>query len=282
MAHSSAPHNLADSLARDLAAMSVMFTEKPGMDERAAEKAWREKHCIPESYKKSLPYPTKFLHSALFGAADKRRPRRTLVNQKLTCSSGGHFVYTGTELRQDDETVLLCLLGTIRGRVAASTIRFQPRDVCREIAWANGPHSVTRLKASLSRMLGSKIEAFDAEGELYWGTGLVHEFSCLPGAEWEVTLSARLAWALHTKSTYFDMKVRQQLAEGFDTWMYGWVKSNAGGFATTLRKLAQVSGVNYAEPRDFKKRLRQTMNLLTELKVVEAWFIEDEELKYFK
>ena len=218
-------------------------------------------------YSSSRLIPTKFLHSALFRVADKRVPREVYAVEFLPLTSGGYIEFSGEELRQDDETVLLELTYRMSGCGRVYELKFDPKEFVRAIGWGDGhivtndkgeraPYSVYRLKACIERLRGTDLRLFDKYYELRWSTGLVQEAVYLE--QWSVLMSGRLLDMLVESATALNARIRKQLHEGLETWLYGHLCANDCSRWFRSRVLLEACGSKATLP-EFGRALREAL-----------------------
>lgn len=231
---------------------------------------------------RDVPMPTRFLHCSLFNAAGPQTPRLERVVDFFPVSSGGFLYYEGSELRQEDETVLLYLLGLAEGKVAECPVTVNPRAACVEMGWSKTKKDASpeRLQASLNRMVGVTVQYFDKENTLRWKTGLVWQVKYESKASWEVRLPVDMLSAFE-KVIFVNRKVRAELPTGFPSWLFGYICANDCKIPFSFSKLKSLSGSSLSNPYEFARIIRRTMEKIAELTECE-WRVKSQTLFVFK
>ena len=90
--------------------------------------------------------PNVFARSALFSVGNLRAgPRKFLKRHPLAALSGINIVYTGEQLRQDDEDVFLQILHIGRMQELGTEVRFTAASMITELGWSRNTKSYKRL-----------------------------------------------------------------------------------------------------------------------------------------
>ncbi len=223
-------------------------------DVRIAAVVERLKQFLPQTAKAETPAPNALLQCALFRVADKRRPRREHVVSTFPIQGGGHFEYSGPELRQDDLSVLLGLLELARTRALGAPIRFVPARLMRRIGWSDGRQSYVRLDASIKRMQAGLFEYVSASGEgfrvqLLGKVKFSNRTAC---GEWVVAIDPEIRAIFDAGYSRLRLDERASLPEGMTTWLAGFYASYGVVRPMALADLRVYSGSG-AKPGEFRR-----------------------------
>ena len=224
-------------------------------------------------YSTSRLIPTQFLHSRLFRYASNKSARELESVNFFPLTSGGYIECYGEELRQADESVLRELTYRMAGRGRAFELVFNPVEFVKALGWDNGhvvksesgeraPYSVYRLKACIERLRGTSLRLFDKYNELRWSTGLVQEAFYLD--QWKVQMSGTLLDMLVTSATAMNIRIRKQLHEGLETWLYGHLCANDCLRSFKIQTLRDASGSKASLP-EFGRAAREALNRIKEV-----------------
>ncbi len=255
---------------------------KKCFDERKFE-AETETHFPRAKYApRDVPMPPRFLHCSLFNAAGPQTPRHAHVVDFFPVSSGGFLYYEGPELRQEDETVLLYLLGLAQGKVADWPVTLNPKAACVEMGWSKREKDSNpeRLEASLNRMVGATVQYFDKENIPRWKTGLVWQVKYDSSTSWEVRLPVSMLSAFESP-IFVNRKARAQLPTGFPSWLFGQICANNCKIPFSFETLRSLSGSSLSNPYELARLIRKTMKKIAELTPY-SWQVKNQTLYVFK
>lgn len=239
---------------------------------------------LPRARFGGTPMPNRFLHCSIFNAANLTSTARDQDRVAyLPLSSGGCIEYSGPELRQDDETVLLHIMHKLAGFAPDCPVTFDPKELCVQMGWTKERKNANtdRLRASLGRMQAVKLTCYDNELNERWSTGLVWKLAINDNGTWTVRMTDELLAAYGAHPAYINMKVRQQLPEGLATWLYGFVSSHNCLLDFKVEDLHQWSGSRLTDGREFKRAVRNAMRQIEALTGY-GWAIADNKLAVFK
>jgi len=220
--------------------------------------------------------PTALLRSALFGVV-KKGPRAALEDVQLASWPGCELRYTGLRLDQYDEDVWMQVLHLARRQDLSDTngVRFTVRGFLREMGTGHGQHARKALTRSLKRLSATSLsvgmERFEYTGSLIDDFAEDKTSGC-----YVVRLNPRLRTLFDTGHTRMQAQVRRRLPTDLARWLYGYVRSHK---ATAQRPhrigLARLRGLTGSETelKDFRRKLRASMDALKAAGIVAAWKI---------
>jgi hypothetical protein len=206
---------------------------------------------------------------------------RNYVETTYNASNGASIEFRGKELCQDDLTVLLALIHDHAGKCTTEKVVFAPYSFCKKIWGSAAPSNVMRLHASILRMKGaflivraaplegrkqSKLAAAIGSG---WTMGFIENFQFKDLPRWEVTIDPRIGQLFQTQPTYLIIERRQQLTEGIQTWLYGFIEANTCHYALDLTVLHTHSG-STAPLKEFARQVRDAIPKLIAAGVLKA------------
>jgi len=203
-------------------------------------------------------------------SSNRASAERRYVETTYSASNGASVEYRGKELCQDDLTVLLALIHEHAGKGAHEKVEFAPYTFCKKIWGSDAPSNVMRLHASLLRMKGAFliVKAAPVEGRKLsklakaigsgWTMGFVANFEFKDLPRWEVTIDPRIGQLFQTQPTYLIIERRQQLTEGIQTWLYGYIEANTCHYTMELSMLHTHSG-STAPLKEFARQVRDAI-----------------------
>jgi hypothetical protein len=206
------------------------------------------------------------LSCALFGFG--RGARQRFDAKVLETYRGGNITYSGPELRQDDQSVLLGLVYYIKDTLIADEIKFSPREFCRFIGWSGCSTDVTKLRDCLERMTEAhlRITFGGNKGGMF---SLVSQFTW-DGDKWSVWLAPTLRRLFEDGTTFLPIEERAALTDGLQTWLAGFLRAQSDVSTFGTDDLHKFSGTG-ASIKEFGRQLRDTMDRLQEVGVVKGF-----------
>ena len=202
--------------------------------------------------------PNELVRCAVF-AAKNRKERRSIYRaiEPLTVSviGGGQVIYTGEELRQDDETVWMQLVHMSK-ESRSPQVFFSPHAFLQAIKWPNNGASYTRLLTTLRRLKTASLEVYSHRFDRGVSTGLIVDFTYskkTDGAPWSVRVFSpenELLFLFDKLYSRVDWEMRLALPEGVSTWLHGFFSSHREPFDHKIETLAKGAGLSIEVPED--------------------------------
>mgnify|MGYP000916708156 CR=1 FL=1 len=228
--------------------------------------------------------PNELLRTALFSARNRKTPRRNLRSANLAVIGDGEIIFTGQELRQDDETVWLQLMHLARENGLASKFEFTPHSFCKSIGWPTTGQSYDRLDECMIRLQATSLRIRSKR------LGDAISMSMLPvftsnrkrasedfARPWIAGLHSDLVLLFSDfQYTRIDWQRRLELPEGLATWLHAYYASHRDPFPVRVETLWLGSGLaddaDVTPPQDEapearKDRLQRQRNFVKTLKV---------------
>lgn len=218
--------------------------------------------------------PNVFARSALFGVANLRKgERQNFKRRTIAALKGITLVYTGEELRQDDEDVFLQILHIGRLQPLGTEVRFTAYSLLGELGWTRNSGSYKRLTDCLDRMTASSL-AVTVEGpnggrENFTGS-LVRSFRWKESAsgeslrEWKILLEKEIISLFNPESySRLDWKVRLKLPP-LAKWLHTFYHSHERPFPYKVETFHVLTASGTAELRMFRHKLKKALALLVE------------------
>ena len=225
--------------------------------------------------------PNDLIRSALFTVSNHNAPRAFLKNQKIGSFRSTEIIYTGEELRQDDEDVWLQII------YAASTeksnhITFKPYTFLSHLGWAQRTQYCDRLKASLLRLSATALSLYNPFFEKGIAFSLVRKFEWHTDGEqlrhWSVWIEPEVMrlfgelGKMYSKIHWEQRKKLKPLAK----WLHAFYSSHAIPEPIHLDRLMQLCGSKMKTVKHFKSNLRNSMIELVKISFIEPDVYIDE------
>jgi hypothetical protein len=221
--------------------------------------------------------PNAMLRSALFSCAR----RRQFVDDVLIASwADVEIRFSGQTLNQFDESVWMQIIHLFRQQhePVDFKVRFYAKPFCRMLGGKGGGGSnVAKLRQSLVRLRGGTL--LISHNGMEYGGGVLNDFTHDEDRGFfVVTLNPKYLQLLSTGYTRVDWDTRKALPTGIATWMQLYVQSHRATKTSPhrigLEQLHKLSGMG-SSPKEFRRHLKRTMDLLKSHGVVESWRITD-------
>lgn len=117
--------------------------------------------------------PNALARCALFTAGSKKDERAVFRDEPIVSLQSITILYSGDELRQDDQDVFLQLVHLARGLPLGSKIEITGNAVLKVLGWGRSVRDYVRLRASLKRLKKANVEVSGADHRGFIGSLLM-------------------------------------------------------------------------------------------------------------
>lgn len=202
--------------------------------------------------------PNELVRCAVFSAKNRKEQREVYrANAPLTVPviGGGEVIYTGEELRQDDETVWMQLVHMSK-ESRSPVVYFTPYSFFKAINWPYKGTSYTRLLTTIRRLKGASIEVYSSRFDRGMSASLIADFTYnkkSDGEPWSVRVFSpenELLFLFDKLYSRVDWETRLALPEGVSTWLHGFFSSHREPFDHKVETLAIGAGLTLETPED--------------------------------
>ena len=218
--------------------------------------------------------PNEIVRSSLFTARNRNQARANLKHAIVGMVGKGEMIYTGEELRQDDETVWFQLIHLAREKGLDTPFQFTPYRLCRLLNWPLTGQSYDHLEECMTRLQATSLKM------RFQRLGSEISLSMLPifqakrrkagdGGLWTVQMHGELVFLFSEfQYTRVDWQQRLALPEGLATWLHAYYASHRAPFDLKFETLAVGAGlmpkilVDPAQMAKHKERLRDVKKLI--------------------
>jgi len=222
--------------------------------------------------------PNDYVRSALFSIVRRGR-RRYLKEVTIAAWKGTRIEYTGEQLDQSDLDVLMTV-----ARMAAESetgiVHTSRRGLLRALGRKVGGKDWAWLRSSLIRMTACDLAIYHG-GHEYHGN-ILHWAREQETEELVIMLNYYQRWLWDPRNlTAIDMGVRRAIKSDFAKWLQGYVCSHSkdAPHKVSLKKLKPITG-STAKMFEFRRKLRQAMEALQKLGIVQEWSLEGDILTF--
>jgi len=211
--------------------------------------------------------PNVIVRSALFTAKNKNAPRVTRWRETLAVIGPGEIEYTGPELRQDDEDVLMCLVNLARKLYGNDELAnpenryrvpFNRGTLIAELGWSRTKSSYKRLHDCLIRCKATALVVKVSTASAGHAVSLLADFAWREAEYW-VEIPALFFRLYGTQYTAISWKQRQQLPAGLARWLMGYCLSHREPLPIKIETVAKGSGLGLPTTSAGRRKLRQSI-----------------------
>jgi TrfA protein len=231
------------------------------------------------------PVSNPLARSSVF-AAIKGKDRRMMQKELISAQEGVKIHFTGQQWNQSDHDLFMQLvqLASHRGDLGRP-MSVPANAILRALGRDTGKSQHEQLKADMHRLVSGTL-SLDGKGLHYIGH-LVDEAQQderLPTHKrhWVFRLNPRLVPLFaRTLYTLNDWEKRLALAQkDLAKWLQLVIESHAQQFPTRVEWYLERSGSKNTSLRDFRRRLKEALNDLSDVGVIGTWKIDDDDLVY--
>lgn len=226
--------------------------------------------------------PNEIANSALFNAKNRRQARTYLKKSEIAVIGNGKIIYTGEELRQDDETVWLQLIHLAKENPIGNTVEFTPYALCKAVGWSIDGRSYMRLRECLDRMQATSLSIYSPR--LKGGVSL----SMIPMFKWrdeagkaltlyQVQVAPELVTLfIEAYRTRLEWCQRLALPDGLATWLHSYYASHNKPFPVKISTLKRGAGITTECKAALRQLIEKALAKLVEVDFLESWEIVGE------
>jgi len=231
---------------------------------------------LPLWPKETRGFPNVFARSSLFNAASLRKgKRRQFKKHTVATLKDAQIIYSGEELRQDDEDVFLQILHIARLSELGTRVFFTANSIITELGWSRNGASYVRLSDCLERMKVTSVEVIlhdsSANEKRCYSGSLIRLFrwrqDLTEGSttrEWEVLLEPEIVALFNPCSyTQLDWRLRMTLPP-LAKWLHSFYHSHAEPFPFKVETICRLAGSEARTLYQFRYKLRLALELLIE------------------
>jgi len=236
---------------------------------------------FPELAEGLRAVPNTIARSALFKVADKRIPRKHIDRKKpeiIAALKGISMKYSGPDLRQDDEDVLLEVYRICREAGRIDDVPFIARQMLTTIKWNDDGKSYDRLKLILGYLSDGNMQVQTARewfnGKLIRKIKARDKMSKDPGSrEYRVWLEPEIA-RLFEAWTAIDFEQRLSLHSALAKAIHSHLSTHDDPYPYSVELWKTLSGSNTKTVWKFRQQLKTALNELVKVGFLQAWNID--------
>lgn len=216
--------------------------------------------------------------SALF-AAIQGKDRKLLDDAHIAASGDTHLLFSGEQLNQDDHDVFMQLVSTASASMPGEYVTVSGHSLLKALGRGTGGAQHKQLDAEIRRMTKVTIEV-KTKRYSYIGH-LIHDaVKDEESKHWVYRLNENLV-PLYGASCYtlIDWEQRKRLkGKDLARWLQLEIARHAVPFPVKVETLRERCGSMAKELRDFRRSLRQALEVLKTEGHIAAWRIDENDL----
>lgn len=229
--------------------------------------------------------PNAMARSAMFNVSKNSGGDRVHHKMlKIEALSGIDIHFTGEELRQDDEDVLLQLIHLGRESEAGHEVSFTGHAMLRELLWDSSSKGYQRLIECINRLKATSVQIrvedpTNPTGRLGYGGSLIANFMFRENfdgefsKEWRVTLDPQIV-KLFTPNSYsrVDWATRLRLTP-MAKWLHSFYHTHEAPFPMKVETFHSLMGSKAKLLKHFRASLRIALAELQQESFLMSWEI---------
>lgn len=216
--------------------------------------------------------PNALARSALFTVA-RAGERKQFKNDIIASSRDITLLYTGEELRQDDEDVFLQVLHIAKEQRLGEDIKFTANSMIEVLGWTRNTGSYERLNASLKRMTGMLLEldvCLSDGSRIHFGGSLIGGFSYReeitndPLRQWVVSLQKNIVKLFDPQAySLIHWPTRKSLTPA-TKWLHSYYSTHKEPFPVKVETLRRAMASETKAIRTFRASVIDGLGILVE------------------
>jgi TrfA protein len=224
--------------------------------------------------------PNEILRSALFNAKNRHCKREYKKAANIAVIGDARIIYTGEELRQDDQAVWLQLIHLAKEQPIGQVIEFTAYSFRKALKWSNDGRSYERLRQSLIRMQATALNIYSKR----LGKGV--SLSMIPFFEWvdEATEEKLTRWRVRVAPelvqlfgdvhyTRLEWEQRLALPNGLASWLYGYFATHQIPYPIRLETIKEGAGLTVEQNKHLKEKVKKALDGLVKVGFLANWEI---------
>lgn len=237
--------------------------------------------CLPYAPLGKRIIPHDLIRSALFTVVNKTVKRDYFQRAKISTYGIVDITYTGEELRQDDEDVLMQILSLYKGENFC--VEFQPYTFLKEMDWPARTQYRDKLIENLNRLSATNLSFYNKKTKTGYSLSLIRKFEWqdLSGEKikkWKVWLEPEMTRLFEnnrfSKIIWEQRKKLNPLAK----WLHAFYSSHAEPYPVSVETIRDICGSKTKGLSDFRKKLRLSLTELVQVGFLETFFIDKKDM----
>lgn len=222
--------------------------------------------------------PNDLIRSSLFTVVNHKIARGNYKEKEIFAFGNTLINYTGEELRQDDEDVLLQLI-QFYSKCSEDSITFLPYTMLRELGWPARTQYRDKLKCSLNRMSATNITIINKVLKEGLSLSLVRKFRWRDDngsmlKHWAVWLEPEIVKLFSNMSYSKILWDQRKKLKPLGKWLHSYYTSHAEPYPIKVSTIHKASGSRTKAIKHFKPILRDALVELKMINFLEEFWID--------
>ena len=225
--------------------------------------------------------PNALARSSLFTIGNPSDPREQFTQKALFALNGVNILYTGAELRQDDEDVFLAVAHLSRLETLGERVEFTPHSMLKALKWDTGGEGYDRLRNTLDRLQATTLMVTVKDMKDGYTGSLVRRFAWRDGGSWSVMLEPDIVSLFgDTQYTWVDFEQRMKLS-GIAKKLHSFYFTHRTPFPLKVGTLKDLCRSRLPTLAKFRYQLWPALDRLIKVGFLESWsYDKDSDLVY--
>ncbi|MHB0929604.1 MAG: plasmid replication initiator TrfA [Candidatus Nanopelagicales bacterium] len=217
--------------------------------------------------------PNAFARSALFTVGNRNKPRSSFVSVEIATVNGIRITYSGEELRQDDEDVLLQLLHQARQRNLSDYIEFSSYSILKSLGWTMNTSGYARLQKTITRLDATGVVVHLEDESIKFSGALVRKF-IWHGEKWRIYLEPEIVYLFgDTNYTHLYWELRLSLSP-LAKWFHSFFSTHKVPFSYKLSTFRELTATQHKTTSGFKKEVKRALQELVDKEFLSSFEID--------
>lgn len=224
--------------------------------------------------------PNELVRSALFSVQNHRTARGFRQQSTICVIGDGRILYTGQELRQDDEDVWLQLMHLCRLQPLGEWVEFTAYSMLKALGWGVSTRDYARLRTCIDRLSATNLTVVSKRIESGIGLSLVRKFQWRDElantalSHWRVWIEPEMKTLFgDVHYTELEWRQRQQLGP-LAKWLHSYYGSHAQPFPVKVETLYAGCGSTMRGMRNFRVTLKTALDDLVSVGFLRGWRLD--------
>lgn len=225
--------------------------------------------------------PNEIIRSALFNVRNRQQPKQFFQDEELaSIGKDITILYSGPELRQDDEDVWLQALHLARNTTITTetSITFAPSAFRKALKWPKTGFYNKKLKDCLTRLSTTSLTIHSERFKKGQNLSLVRKFNYEVGgqtlAEWELWFEPEIV-ALFGGNKYSEIDWAQRLGlPPLAKWLHTFYQSHKKPYPLKVESLMKACGTKAKTLKGFRRSLRDALDKLVSIDYFTSYEID--------
>jgi hypothetical protein len=227
---------------------------------------------------RALPNP--LARCALFTASGPKETRRRFARDIIASVQGVSILYTGEELRQDDQDVFLQLVHIGRAYTVGDEFMTTGGAILTALGWGRGKEKYARLKQSIGRLVEGTVWVSTEDGttgftgRLIGGLEWADETSDGVHAKWKFRLEKKVVQLFGADAfSLVDWEQRLSLSP-LEKWLHSFYVTHRSPYPYKVETIYTLCGSKVKQLRQFRYMLKAALENLRDVGFLESHSID--------